>query len=155
MVFTESESKKPPEHIEAYEGNRCLSPPPSPPSEDSIFTMPLHPLDIKPAGNAFTAVENLKLSAGLFSNLPDDLVIQILDLLGHRLLISLGGTCKALYAFCRFDDLWKTLFIEYVDVLFCSALHVDGPGLDSHLQTCSRHRRSVSGLTFDIILTAD
>jgi hypothetical protein len=30
------------------------------------------------------------------------------------LLRHLGSTCKALYAFCHSDDLWKALFIEWV-----------------------------------------
>lgn len=98
------------EQIGAYEANRCLSPP----AEDRLLTVPLHPLGVRPAGNAYTAVKNLKLSAGLFSALPDELIIQVLEVLGHRPLLILGLTCKALYAFCRFDDLWKGLFIEYV-----------------------------------------
>lgn len=88
-----------------------------PPAEDRLLTVPLHPLGIRPAGNAYTAIKNIKSSAGLFSTLPDELIIQVLEFLRHRPLLVLGFTCKALYAFCRFDDLWKTLFIEYVFIL--------------------------------------
>lgn len=112
--------------IGACGADRCTSPS----AEDSLLSVPPHPLGIRPAGNAYTAVENLKSSAGLFSTLPDELIVQILESLSHRPLLILGFTCKALYAFCRFDDLWKTLFIEYVSILFCSALDTDGHGFD-------------------------
>lgn len=101
------------EHTGAYEANCC----PSPLTEDRLLTVPLHPLGIRPAGNAYTAIKNIKSSAGLFSTLPDELIVQVLEFLRHRPLLVLGFTCKALYAFCRFDDLWKTLFIEYVFIL--------------------------------------
>ena len=108
------------EQMGVLEANRS----PSAPAEDRLLTVPLHPLGIRPAGNAYTAAKNLKSSAGHFSLLPDELILQLLEFLDHRLLLTLGFTCKALYAFCRFDDLWKTLFIEYVFILFaaCSIL---------------------------------
>ena len=45
--------------------------------------------------------------------LPDELIIQVLESLDATSLQCLGSTCKALYAFSRFEDLWKTLCIEY------------------------------------------
>lgn len=98
------------------EENRYESPPPPPPppTRYQTFAVPPHPLEIKPAGNAYTAAKNSKSAAGLFSNLADELIIQVLESLSGRLLLQLGATCKALYAFCMFDDLWKTLCIEYV-----------------------------------------
>ena len=87
------------------------------PSEESgsydSLTVPLHPLRIKPAGNAYTATENIKLAAGIFLRLPDELIIQVLESLDAASLKWLGCTCKALYAFSRLEDLWKTLCIEY------------------------------------------
>lgn len=82
--------------------------------EDASATVPPHPLDIKPSGNAYTATKNIKDHAGLFRRLPDELLMQLLEVLNAADLVRLGSTCKALYAFCRSDDLWKTLFIEYV-----------------------------------------
>lgn len=87
-------------------------------SEDETRVMPPHPLGVKPAGNAFSAVENAKVMAGLFLSLSDELILQVLELLDHWSLLRLGATCKLFYAFCRFDDLWKTLFIEYDFLLF-------------------------------------
>ena len=81
--------------------------------EHDSLTVPSHPLRIKPAGNAYTATENIKLAAGLFMGLPDELIIQVLEPLDATSLKRLGCTCKALYAFSRLEDLWKTLCVEY------------------------------------------
>lgn len=136
MPFTEIENSTKVKSIELigpHEANRCSSSS----VEDRLLTVPLHPSGIRPAGNAYTAVKNLKSSAGLFSTWSDELIIQVLEFLDHRPLLSLGCTCKALYALCRFDDLWKTLFIEYVCILFGSASEVDGHGFDANLQSLS------------------
>lgn len=84
---------------------------------DSL-AVPLHPLKIKPAGNAYTATENIKLAAGSFALLPDELLIQVLEYLEADSLSRLGSASKALYAFSRLEDLWKTLCIEYEFPLF-------------------------------------
>ena len=81
--------------------------------EHDSLTVPSHPLRIKPAGNAYTATENIKLAAGLFMGLPDELIIQVMDSLNATSLKRLGCTCKALYAFSRLEDLWKTLCVKY------------------------------------------
>lgn len=94
--------------------NRCSTPF----IEDETCVMPSHPLGVKPAGNAFSAVENAKTMAGFFFSLSDELILQVLDFLDHWSLVRLGATCKFFYAFCQFDDLWKTLFIEYVFPFF-------------------------------------
>ena len=78
---------------------------------DSV--VPSHPLGIKPAGNAYSATENIKLATGVFTALPDELIIQLLEFLDATSLKRLGCTCKALYAFSRLEELWKTLCIEY------------------------------------------
>lgn len=88
--------------------NRCSTP----------RVLPPHPLGVKPAGNAFSAVENAKVIAGLFLSLSDELILQVLEYLDHWSLLRLGASCKLFYAFCRFDDLWKSLFIEYDFLLF-------------------------------------
>ncbi|KAK7726055.1 hypothetical protein SLS57_003645 [Botryosphaeria dothidea] len=79
---------------------------------DEPAAIPPHPLGVKPAGNALTASANLKLNAGIFAILPDELLAQLLEYLDWSALIRLGGTCKALYAFTRFDELWRALFTE-------------------------------------------
>ncbi|THV76734.1 F-box and JmjC domain-containing protein [Aureobasidium pullulans] len=71
-----------------------------------------HPLGIRPSGNAFTATANLKAAIGTFALLPDELLAQFLDYLDAQDLLRLGGTCRALHAFSRSEELWKALFIE-------------------------------------------
>lgn len=77
--------------------------------------VPAHPLDIKPLGNLYSAAgPSIKKYSGLFSRLPDEIILQLLEYICVPELLSLGGTCKALYAFCRHDEIWRALFVEYV-----------------------------------------
>lgn len=74
-----------------------------------------HPLQVKPSGNAYISVSNLRnTSAGLFAIFSDELIIEVLECLDAASLALLGATGKAFYAFSRHEELWKTLFIEYV-----------------------------------------
>ena len=82
-------------------------------AELDSLAVPPHPLRVKPAGNAYTATNNIKLAAGSFKRMPDELILQVLESLDATSLKWLGSTCKALYAFSRLEDLWKTLCIEY------------------------------------------
>ncbi|MCJ1299141.1 hypothetical protein MMC08_001932 [Hypocenomyce scalaris] len=79
--------------------------------ESPVTMIPIHPLGIKPAGNAYTSSTNIRSTIGAFITLPDELIIRVLDYLDAPSLLQLGTTCKALYAFCRLEDLWKALFI--------------------------------------------
>lgn len=79
--------------------------------EDVAVALPSHPLGIKPAGNAYTASGNIKSRCGLFAQLPDELLSHIFESFDADTLIRLGGTCRALYAFTRLDDLWRALFV--------------------------------------------
>ena len=81
---------------------------------NSPTTIPRHPFGVKPSGNAYTSTENIKIAAGYFYHLPDEIVTSVLEYLDPEALLSLGCTCKALYAFSRLEDFWKTLFILYV-----------------------------------------
>ncbi|KAF2270686.1 Clavaminate synthase-like protein [Lojkania enalia] len=80
-------------------------------TEDIASAVPTHPLGIKPSGNAYTASENLKSHCGSFARLPDELLSHILESFDADVLVQLGGTCKALYAFTRLDELWRALFV--------------------------------------------
>lgn len=84
------------------------------PSIDSdLSSIPSHTLGIKPAGNAYTMDQNIKaVAGGLFATLPDELLVKTLEYLDAAALQQVGCTCKALYAFSRLEDLWKTLYIE-------------------------------------------
>lgn len=76
---------------------------------DQALCLPLHPLGVKPAGNAYTSTQSL---SNPLQSLPDGLVVQILELLDFRSLLDLGRVCKALFAFSRMDELWKTFCLE-------------------------------------------
>ena len=78
---------------------------------DSPSVVPHHPLHVKPSGNLYTTPINIKDKTGNLSLLPDEVLIQVLEILGSRSLCNVGQTCKALYAFSRLEDMWKTLFI--------------------------------------------
>ena len=82
------------------------------PEESSSLSIPLHPLGVKPAGNAYTATSNARHAMKCFQILPDEVLALFLEYLESEDLRMLGATCKFLYAFCRSDDLWKALFIE-------------------------------------------
>jgi hypothetical protein len=82
------------------------------PTEESSIAIPQHPLGVRPSGNSYTATSNAKNLAGIFQLFPDEIVAIFLEYLNATHLRLLGSTCKYLYAFCRSDDLWKTLFIE-------------------------------------------
>ena len=71
-----------------------------------------HPLGVRPAGNALTSTANLKTAAGTFARLPEELLFQLLETLEARDLLRLGGSCRALHAFTRSEELWRALFVE-------------------------------------------
>lgn len=69
------------------------------------FGLPQHALDVKPSGNAYTAAHSVKSP---FPALSDELLVHLLEYLDASSLARVGGTCKFLRAFSRFDELWKT-----------------------------------------------
>lgn len=101
--------------------------------EYESLIIPSHPLRIKPAGNLYTATENIKLAAGSFARLPDELIIQVLESLDAASLRRLGCLCKALYAFSRLEELWKTLCLEYEHPLSGLFLGISLPQLLSEI----------------------
>ena len=95
-------------------------------SSDDSVTVPSHPVGVKPTGNAYNATKNLKSATGFFIALPDELLVKVLEYLDASSLREIGCTSKAMYAFSRLEDLWKTLCIEYgylsyILLLMCSA----------------------------------
>ncbi|ERS99814.1 hypothetical protein HMPREF1624_03179 [Sporothrix schenckii ATCC 58251] len=75
--------------------------------------VPPHPLGIKPLGNKYLdSGIDAKTVAGVFQALPDELLMHMLEGLDMSSLRALGSTCRFLYAFCTFDELWKSLALE-------------------------------------------
>jgi hypothetical protein len=67
--------------------------------------LPSHPLGIRPEGNAYTDLsQSIRQKSGSFSLLPDELLMHFLEYLD----------AQALYAFSHSDDLWRSLFVQYV-----------------------------------------
>ncbi|KIW04127.1 uncharacterized protein PV09_04935 [Verruconis gallopava] len=73
--------------------------------------IPTHPLEIKPSGNAYSSHVNSKHNAGVFAALPDELTLQLLETLPATGLVALGSSCRFLYAFTQYDELWRALFV--------------------------------------------
>ncbi|KAK5052687.1 hypothetical protein LTR84_002553 [Exophiala bonariae] len=71
-----------------------------------------HPLGVRPSGNALTSVENAQKCMGLFETLPDSLTLLMLEFLDQDSLVNLGGTCKSLYAYCTYDQLWRDIAVN-------------------------------------------
>ncbi|OAA43208.1 F-box domain, Skp2-like protein [Metarhizium rileyi] len=75
--------------------------------------IPTHPLGVKPLGNRFLSNgPNAKAHCGTWGFLPDEMLMLVLEQLDAKSLVSLGSTCKFLFAFCHADELWKPLFLQ-------------------------------------------
>ena len=75
-------------------------------------TISRHPLDVKPLGNAYMSPADLRRASGLFYKLSEELLMYLLDYMDAPALVTLGTTCKAMYAFSRADELWRALYIQ-------------------------------------------
>ncbi|KAJ9609828.1 hypothetical protein H2200_006157 [Cladophialophora chaetospira] len=73
-----------------------------------------HPLGVKPSGNALThtTAQNARAYMGSFGRLPDALLVLVLDYFDLRSLVALGSSCRALYAYCSYDQLWRDIAID-------------------------------------------
>lgn len=81
--------------------------------DDSTPSVPLHPLGVKPLGNLYLASgPNARNSAGTFQTLPDEVLAVLFEYFDQGCVRQLGYTCKFLFAFCSYDDIWKSLFLE-------------------------------------------
>jgi hypothetical protein len=73
---------------------------------------PSHPLLVKPSGNALTSEIDLRSSMGAFGRLPDAMILLLLEYLDQKSLIQIGSTCRALFAYSAYDQLWRDLAAE-------------------------------------------
>lgn len=81
-------------------------------SVNDLVIVASHPLGVKPSGNAYTTSIDMKAAAGALSVVPDEILIQIFEYLDAPSLSSIGSSCKALHAFSRLEDFWKSLCLE-------------------------------------------
>jgi hypothetical protein len=78
-----------------------------------IDSIPIHPMGIKPLGNQYFADgPNARQYTGAIGQLPDEMILHLLEYFDATSLRKLASTCRFLYAFGQLDDLWKALFIE-------------------------------------------
>jgi hypothetical protein len=118
----------------------------------AITAVPSHPLGIKPAGNAYTASENIKARCGLFASLPDELLSHILESFEADVLVRLGSTCRALYAFTRLDELWRALFVRLVPPSIYNISHSSSFLVSSH---CLDFQSSPSHIFSQVVYTKE
>lgn len=82
-------------------------------SESTSDSIPSHPLGLKPLGNQYLYDgPKARTATGVWNILPDELLMLVLEQFDATGLLTLGHTCKFLYAFCHSDDLWKALFLQ-------------------------------------------
>ncbi|KJZ73609.1 hypothetical protein HIM_06942 [Hirsutella minnesotensis 3608] len=76
-------------------------------------SIPLHPLRVKPLGNRYLSRgPHARANVGAWQQLPDEVLMAVLELLDQNVLLRLGATCKFLYAFCHAEELWKALYLR-------------------------------------------
>lgn len=71
-----------------------------------------HPLGVRPGGNALTSKQDLSVSMGIFGRIPDTLVLLLLEYLDQNALLQLGHTCRGLFAFTAYDQIWRELALS-------------------------------------------
>jgi hypothetical protein len=81
---------------------------------EDVDILPPHPLGVRPEGNAYTddSSFSVRQKSGHFASLSDELTMHLLEYLDAHTLLSFGSTCKTLYGFAHYDELWKSLFIQ-------------------------------------------
>lgn len=71
-------------------------------------TIKAHPLNVKPSGNELLDTNYSRTkSMGNLGLLNDDLLAVVIQELDQKDMLALSHTCKALYAYCWYDELWK------------------------------------------------
>ncbi|KAF2968163.1 hypothetical protein GQX73_g5458 [Xylaria multiplex] len=79
----------------------------------AIDSIPIHPMGIKPLGNQYFAnAPNARQYTGIVGQLPDEMILHLLEYLDVTSLRNFASTCRFLHAFGQLDELWKALFLE-------------------------------------------
>ena len=74
----------------------------------------LSALPCKACEKVIKCVERLLIPSGLglMRSLDDQLMLRVLGHLPASALLSISGTCKALYCFANHEELWRALVLE-------------------------------------------
>lgn len=86
-----------------------------------------HPHGIKPSGNLHASSNVPGHGSDVLGSLPDEVILNLLQFLDLLDLVSLGLTCKKLYAFSLLEELWKDLY---------TGNHLDRPWLGNWRNSC-------------------
>ncbi|KAI0203892.1 hypothetical protein F4808DRAFT_416187 [Astrocystis sublimbata] len=79
----------------------------------AVDSIPTHPMGLKPLGNLyFSNGPNARGHTGFVGQLPDEMILHVLEYFDSDSLRCFASTCRFLYAFGQLDDPWKTLFLE-------------------------------------------
>ncbi|KAF9136463.1 hypothetical protein BGX30_011166 [Mortierella sp. GBA39] len=125
-----------------------------------------HPLGIKPLGNYYMDATRSDFagscrgpSLGRLSQLTDEIIMDILNLLSPSDLITLGATSRVLYGLTHLDDMWKNLTIERFkgdwvwqdDTWRATFLKRSDPGYDTSMILKNRDQMKLKGFYSDAL----
>lgn len=83
------------------------------PDAATLGLIPSHPLGVKPLGNQYlSSAPSARRAIGALGSVPDEVLMILLEHLDGATLTRLGACCRFLYAFCRADELWRTLSLQ-------------------------------------------
>ncbi|KAF9084945.1 hypothetical protein BGX23_010094 [Mortierella sp. AD031] len=125
-----------------------------------------HPLGIKPLGNYYMDATRSDFagscrgpSLGRLAQLTDEIIMEILNLLSPRDLLTLGLTSRVLYGLTHLDDMWKTLTIDRFkgdwewqdDTWRATFLKRSDPGYDTSMILKNRDQMKLKGFYSDVL----
>lgn len=125
-----------------------------------------HPLGIKPLGNYYMDATRSDFtgscrgpSLGRLSQLTDEIIMEILNLLSPEELLTLGATSRVLYGLTHLDDMWKNLTIERFkgdwvwqdDTWRATFLKRSDPGYDTSMILKNRDQMKLKGFYSDVL----
>lgn len=125
-----------------------------------------HPLGIKPLGNYYMDATRSDFagscrgpSLGCLSQLTDEIIMEILNLLSPGDLLTLGATSRVLYGLTHLDDMWKNLTIERFkgdwvwqdDTWRATFLKRSDPEYDTSMILKNRDQMKLKGFYSDVL----
>ncbi|KAF9294069.1 hypothetical protein BGZ88_004515 [Linnemannia elongata] len=125
-----------------------------------------HPLGIKPLGNYYMDATRSDFtgpcrgpSLGRLSQLTDEIIMEILNLLSPSDLLTLGATSRVLYGLTHLDEMWKNFTIERFkgdwvwqdDTWRATFLKRSDPEYDTSMILKNRDQMKLKGFYSDVL----
>lgn len=125
-----------------------------------------HPLGIKPLGNYYMDATRSDFtgscrgpSLGRLSQLTDEIIMEILNLLSPSDLLTLGATSRVLYGLTHLDEMWKNFTIERFkgdwvwqdDTWRATFLKRSDPKYDTSMILKNRDQMKLKGFYSDVL----